>query len=822
MIDIRTLLRRQWELEDEQRGLGVRRYAAGNMPWKPEAGTMDEQANLPPGKQLLKLCTEATAVLIEEFIADTNQGKAGRRHSASDVLLLADPLAVSYLTARILINICGRGPTPVQKVAIDVCTAIMHHIEMESFRQINRAGYKGFLKAQARKGFSRQRQSAIKKLLDSEGAALSMTPERKVNVGMLCVEKLIEATNLFALDREGMGKRSRLVFRPTETLMDWLDKQHARCELLEPVTMPMVVRPRRWRSPTYGGYITRRHGNKLVKQRNRNYHIELANVDMPRIYDSINHIQDTPWRVNKAVLDIMNTIWDEGGELGGLPVREDDPIPEKPADIDTNEDARKAWKVAAATIHELNSSRLSARLSLHSGLWIARKFSKEDAIYFPHEMDFRGRVYPIPSFGPNPQGADWQKALLEFAHGKPLGLQGFRWLQIHIANLFGVDKVSFEDRLAWVAENTDALIDSGENPLDGHRFWAEADSPFCALAACLEFAQAIRLEDPTSFVSRIPVALDGSCSGLQHFSAMLRDGEGAEAVNLTASETPQDIYGRVAALAQAEADRNPKITVKIGDEEITFDNPWVGGKVTRKIAKRPTMTFCYSATRFGMQGMILQTVRELDRDAGGPYLGGADNYHACIWLSHVLYSSIRQTVKAAALAMDWLREAAKVAAEEDLPLWWTTPNGLPILQGYRKSSGKVVQAHWSGQRVQLTITKDGDKLDTRAQVNGVAPNFVHSLDAAHLQSVALAAKDRGIRHLAVIHDSFGTHAADTDTLSELLRDTFVKQYSGNILMDFYHELREQLSEELQDQLPLPPRFGSLDLEEIRGASYAFA
>jgi DNA-directed RNA polymerase len=437
-------------------------------------------------------------------------------------------------------------------------------------------------------------------------------------------------------------------------------------------------------------------------------------------------------------------------------------------------------------------------------------------------------VYPIPSFGPSPQGCDWQKGLLEFAHGIPLGAQGFRWLNIHIANLFGVDKVSFEDRCAWVAENLEAIMDSGENPLDGQRFWTTADSPYCALAACIEFAEAFNSGDPKIYVSRIPVALDGSCSGLQHFSAMLRDEDGGRAVNLLPSEKPQDVYMAVGRQAQAIADSTPTITYedKMNGETVTIDNPWRNGKVTRAIVKRPTMTYCYSATRFGMQAMIHQTLKELDREreaqGEGPYLGGADNYHCAMWLSHVVYSSISMTVSAAATAMDWLREAAKVASSESMPLWWTTPMGLPILQEYKTQKGHRVDTHWCGQRVKLVVQVDDEGIDSRAQANGVAPNFVHSLDASHLQAVALRCKEQGIRHLAVIHDSFGTHAAHTAQLSAILRDTFVEQYSENVLERLYEELKDQLGEELAAQLPEPPKVGSLDLNLIRSASYTFA
>src|SRR3546814_7779551 len=87
----------------------------------------------------------------------------------------------------------------------------------------------------------------------------------------------------------------------------------------------------------------------------------------------------------------------------------------------------------------------------------------------------------------------------------------------------------------------------------------------------------------------------------------------------------------------------------------------------------------------------------------------------------------------------------------------------------------------------MMIQVDGYKLDARSLANGVAPNFVHSLDASHLQAVAYRSKGQGIRHLAVIHDSFGTHAANTGKLSRILRETFVEQYSGDVLGDFRSE-----------------------------------
>lgn len=826
MSPIKELIRRQIELEEESKALGADRYNARKLPWKVEAGSVDEEANLPPGRLVIKTCVEPVRDAIEAFLEDACNGKAGRRHNAADFLLLADATEAAYLAIRTMVN-GSAVQMGFQNCAIQIADALIENLEFKAFREQNKLGYKGYLKAQEKRGYSRQRRSAVRKLFAAEGVRHEVAKPVKVTVGLKLMELVMDVTGLFTKDTQPAKGGFSYRLAPTEALQGWLEQQHERCATLEPVNMPMLVRPRRWRSPTYGGYLLRRTGNLFVKQRNSNYHEELRSVDIDKCYDAVNHIQDTPWRINKDVLNVMQEIWQSGGSLGGLPRRDDEPVPPKPHDKDTNEEALKQWKREAATVYAHNASLVSDRMTFMQGMWVARRFEDEERIFFPHELDFRGRVYPIPSVGPSPQGADWQKALIEFADGKPLGLQGWRWLCIHIANLFGVDKVSFAERVSWVTENTDRILDSGTNPLDGERFWTEADSPYGALAACLEFAKALELDNPADYVSRIPVALDGSCSGLQHFSAMLRDKDGGATVNLLPTEKPADVYSAVAAEAQRTADMTETLTYEDKDSEtVTIPNPWVGGKINRKIAKRPTMTYCYSATRFGMQAMILQTLRELDReleDAGKPpYLGGADNYQAAMWLSHELYEAIRTTVSSAARAMDWLRDVARVAAKANLPLWWTTPMGLPILQEYKKMKGKRIDVHWSGQRLQLTLKVEEHSIDARSQANGVAPNFVHSLDAAHLQAVAYSGRRNGLHHLAMIHDSFAAHATDTDRLSEILRETFVEQYSGDVLGDFYEELKEQLGEELAAELPEPPAPGDLDLNQVLAAPYTFA
>ena len=100
-------------------------------------------------------------------------------------------------------------------------------------------------------------------------------------------------------------------------------------------------------------------------------------------------------------------------------------------------------------IKQKNYDLHSLRCDLGYKLDIAREFqhdvgvnTEDDAqtIYFPMNLDFRGRVYPIPPHL-NHLGNDLCRGLLSFARRKPLGERGLFWLKIQVANLFGNDKV---------------------------------------------------------------------------------------------------------------------------------------------------------------------------------------------------------------------------------------------------------------------------------------------------------------------------------------------------------------------------------------------
>lgn len=836
MSETEDLMEVQLGLEDESRAISRTRYRSKRVaPWMDAYGPEQDEASLPPGRVMLRRALEPTAQAIGAFLADGKAGKAGRRHAAFDLLTPyeTDVKALAYLTLRCGIQ-AGISQQNLQTASKMVARAIQSHLEDCEFNRLNPDGAAGLQRSLAKRPrASAKRQQAIAAIHEAEGAKIGWTQREQLLLGIKMIELAIDATGLLETrllkEKSGKAYKRKQVLQVTDKALEWMERQHSRCELLDPLPLPMVVPPRPWTTPNDGGYLQPLIGARLVRSPTTAYLEELGNLDIEPVYAAVNAIQDTAWRINRRILDVMERLTTDGGGIAGLPKQDANALPERPPEADHDAEVEARWKRIRAEIHARNAGERGKRLAVAQQLWVARKLADYPAIYFPYELDWRGRAYVVPQAGPHPQANDTGRALLEFSQGKPVGSAGARWLAIHTANVFGIDKVSFDERVAWVEANNAAIVDSAIDPLDGQRFWTTADKPWAALAACFEWAG--YLSEGEAFVSRLPIAIDGSNSGLQHYTALLRDPDAAPHVNLTAADRPGDIYAFVASKAQAMADesRDPAAA------------PWKDGRITRGIVKPPCMTYVYSATAYAMSDQIKGELARLDKAALDhglpPHLGGADNFTSANWLSSLLYRLIGETVPAAASAMAWFKSTAKAINKADMPLWWTTPAGLPVMQRYPNTKVGKTEVTFRGKRMQLNLSDDATPttlagfleqpdravMDTRKGLNAVAPNFIHSLDAAHLMLTINAASAEGIDDVAVIHDSFGTHAADTDRLSRILRETFVQMYETNPLAQFRDELLKQIDDsELRAEVPHLPTMGELDLKAVLNATYMFA
>jgi DNA-directed RNA polymerase, mitochondrial len=801
----------QIALEEEGTALGYQRYQSQLEARQANGRDVDGGVVAAAIRRNTKLLADAIVVRSAEA-----KGKPGRLNSAVKLLdqLDLEPEALAMLTLRAALTGAGgqqnAWTTVAQRLANDC-------INEWNFRRLSAEDPKAYEIMQKHLPKKKHGTRHARRVTQHEtGSWETLTNEERIHLGSWLVDTMVEVTGLFdttiASDGKGHGTR---VLSPTADFLSWLRDAHQHAALLRPVRMPMVVPPKPWTGPVGGGYLSNASRPlELVRTRNTQYLRSLAQYDLSEVLAAVNAVQETAWRINTNVLDAMQRCWNAGLQVGDLITGDPKELPPFPSEWEgkvaewkvADPEGYKDWAVRAAITHADNDKLTSKRYSAAAKLGLAEKFKDFDAIYFPHTLDFRGRLYPVPQYL-TPQGDDLAKALLCFSEGKPLGARGAYWLKVHLANTFGVDKVSFAERVEWVEDRMELLLASAIDPLTD-RFWTEADDPWQCLAACFDLL-GLHINGE-GHVSHLSIPMDGSCNGLQNFSALLRDSVGGKATNLVPQEKPADIYTEVAKVVAARVRQD---ALQGNPLAIIWD-----GNITRKMVKQPVMTLPYGATLNGMKGQIDAAMRK-----NCPTLFPRnETWAAATYLAGVTYESIGQVVIAARSAMDWLREVAKLAAREDYPVRWTSPMGLPIVQDYREAHGHQVRLHIRGRSCKLNVSTDGDKLNRRRQTAGISPNLIHSYDAAHLMRTVLVAKANGLTSFGFIHDSYGTHAADTDLLHACLREAFVEQYSQPLLQQFRDDIAQQLPPDVAADLPELPPVGELDLEVIKASRYFFA
>ncbi len=776
----------------------------------------EEESVTSYGKVMVSQTIRPLAQCIQTYL-ESNAESIGQPQKAFTKLRHVEPEISALITAKHIINTITQHK-PLTATAISLGGKIETEIALQNFKNLNPELYEAVKTDLDKRSWNysykrrKLRESAKR---DDVAEWEEWDTNTKLQLGIRLVELMIEATGMIEMGVEVINRKRTKIIKQTAKTREWITNRNSFNELLNPEYLPTVMPPKQWTSVTGGGYWTKELPElDLVKQKNKIFKRELENFDMPEVYNAVNVMQSTGFKINTFVLDVMKHAWDNGEAMGGMPPTKDMPIPNKPHDIDTNPVSRKEWKKQAVICHTENSRMFSKRLLYAKILWEADKFKDYTNIYFPLQLDFRGRAYCVPAFL-NYQGISGAKALLSFSHGKEIteDNSGGFWLAVHGANVWGNDKVTLEERAQWsMDEDNMAWIRRvAEDPIS-NREWEDADSPFQFLAWCDEW---IRFQNEGyGFISYLPVAIDGSCNGLQLYSLMLKDKEAGKLVNVVPSDKPQDIYQLVA----------DAVTERLKDEAAQgkeFAQLWLDYGVKRSTTKRSIMTICYGSTRYSCTDFVVEDLtKRKDKGEIHPF---EDMFKPSIYLAGIIWESIGDNLKSARKGMAYLQSIAKVVSKEQLPIHWVTPVGFPVYQSYPEMKSKRVKAMLMGEVIKPRIKEETDKTDKLRMSNGVAPNFVHSLDSAAMIRTVNIANKNGVKNFCNVHDSFGTTAGDVEMLSASLKEAFIQTFTEtDVLKEFKEDVKSQLPVDLHDKLPEELEKGDLDVQLLRECDYFFA
>ena len=571
-------------------------------------------------------------------------------------------------------------------------------------------------------------------------------------------------------------------------------------------------------------------------------HVDLFDPDTAYV-KAIDNLQSVGWSINARILEVA---------LHNPP--QQDPI--------TDNDAKEQKRRSKAIEHRFITGKAAVLLDY-------------EQFYQSFEVDYRGRMYNTEPFL-NFQGNDLAKGLLRFKERKELTERGEFWLAVHTAASYNesydisdipdwctadyrthlesekldnisVDKMTLEDRAQWTYQNADKIIRWAETS----DLQENAEKPYTFLACCYEWLS-IEMYGP---YTSLPVPIDGSNNGWQHLGAISKDSHTGKLVGLIPMEIQSDFYVQTAKELIVLAEGNERLT------EILSEMPMK--HIRKGISKRGSMTRAYSAgaskiaenmffdcktedfhEKYGitlsdcnkLAALLvkainnvcpgpLQTMKYLQDLAGyqlgkhsltGP--GDTKEYKALKGRRQELLSIKEMTDE----ELNELNDVSNTLNEfsyeltyglgEDL-IEWDTPSGFKARYEKFTMMDFKQRATLNGKQINHVLRTPTDKPDIHGFMCGISPNYIHSMDAAHM-ALVIANWDGDF---GAVHDSFSTHASEVDDLLEKTKSVFIEMYNKP---NYFDVIRENLTNSKDDVEQ--PQLGDLNIGEINDSDYFFA
>jgi Autographiviridae RNA polymerase len=223
------------------------------------------------------------------------------------------------------------------------------------------------------------------------------------------------------------------------------------------------------------------------------------------------------------------------------------------------------------------------------------------------------------------------------------------------------------------------------------------------------------------------------------------------------------------------------------------------------------MTIPYNVMLFGMADHIWDELpsevrNEIRRDES---LKGATRY-----LAKKIELAASQIMPKVTQVRSFIGKLSKECTRNGQPLRWTNATGFPVSNLYYKPNVMPVYLP-SGREFNVADGYLKTIKEPKAS-NSAAPNFIHSMDAAHLASTVNGAVEEGITNILPIHDSYSGLAPEATRFNQVIR-----AHLGLIhLPDQLRYLRDR-NVKNPDDFPLPD-YGKLDPQIASKSEYCWS
>jgi DNA-directed RNA polymerase len=655
-----------------------------------------------------------------------------------------------------------------------------------------------------------------------------------INIGGILLTWLLETSRYFTkkLLQVKNSKKSAYNLTLKDNVKQFIDKVKTTYNFFGTSNQPMICKPRDWQQGKKGGFLTDISNKyklvKIVRDKEHSHNINNI-IDMQQYYNAINKLQAIKLKINLPVYDVINQLINSNSTLGGLPDYE--LITNKTYDksIFKNNKPSKTEAEKYILKQKLIEKHNSNYLKLHRALKLAKDHLNK-SFYNTAYADFRGRIYTTGEL--SQMNNDPIKALLLFSKGKKLSTKaGIKAFLIYGANLFGLDKQDYEERLFFISANEQYILASANNPYD-NKYWTEAKKPFQFLAWCIEY-QGYKTNG-INHISHLPISIDATCSGSQHLAMLMQDKQLAKQVNLT-NNTIHDYYDYILkhVIKLIEIDFNnedlPFYTYENRQNEdgtiVQIEKPtdkllakkWLKYGITRAIIKKPVMTETYNATHKSFEESIYNDITSnLNKIE---YFTGV-SLHSLSWY---LAKKIKKVLKNNNKSYDKLKKYLnKIISATEKPFIYTARTGFQFKQSHYKNKHYTIDIKipFKEKKSIHLYNCDYSRIDKRKQKTSVLANLTHCLDATHLVlSVNKATELISNFNVLTQHDCIATHACDIPKLKKILKVQMFDLYQDDILLDIKKQNESTYNVNLS-HIEQPTK-GEFNKNEILKSQYFF-
>ena len=689
-------------------------------------------------------------------------------------------------------------------------------------------------------------------LRDAYGALPAVAHRR--SIGTKLIACMAESTHLITTESQRRGSRSiGNYICPTELFLRGAQDYD---RWVRPLHPPMVQEPLPW-SQGQGGY-----------RYDLSDEPDLGAAGAPVIVRAaLDRLQSTTWRINRPVLELARAAFDESEAERAAQVRHLLGLPDPPADWTVLAGERWAVKRIAALRRVHDTLAIAdecldpeARFYLPHHLdWRGRMYAAVEFLN-PQGGDLaRALLLFADGKALGETGVHWLAIHGANCFGKRGTLNHrVQWTEEHTQEIVEAAVDPLGSELLADAKNKSRL-----------QFYA------FALEWSLLNEHLNSGYPASEFVSSLPCGQDHTCSGVQHIAALFRNKKLARATNVLPGR-PRDFYetvtkGVIRRLEDEAENEVMQARMWLREEQIiardlikkfamTFEygatSFGFGSDIEEYVEQAmesnpelreqepmyredPADVFEFEPYPESMLNQPPPTAEELEeikrrRDELRRIYGSAEDprpvedpelEEILDWAAEQYYWSERakannylariteDVMKQETKAREWFRDCAKAIADTNQPVSWTVPvtdfevtqNGWNYMKKERTSRPRA----GGSQLVILEMTND---VLPAKQANGLAPNVIHSLDAANLALAINGLPEE--TPLGTAHDCYFVRAADAERVNQTVRKAFVRLHSEPIFDQLHAQFSALAGRKLQK-----PRKGKLDISAALDSAY---